>query len=83
MIVLSSGAAKSLDSSNKVHIYCEAKYKEKANLVVKLDRKYKSSLCIYLTTYCNSSSVEGLVYFDKSYTDATTAYLSESDLYCK
>jgi hypothetical protein len=81
MIVLSSSAAKSLDSSNKVHVYCEAKHKEQANLVVKLDKKYKSEICIFLTQQCFKA--EGSIYFDKSSSSATMAYLSESDLYCK
>jgi hypothetical protein len=77
--VLSSGKANSVDVGDKVHVYCETKYKNDASITVVLTPKYKASICIALVDECYKA--EGKVYIDKY--SGTNAYVSSNNTYCR
>jgi len=71
--------ALSVDGSNKVHEFCEVKYKSQADLVAKISNMRNAQLCIKIVKYC--SQAEGKVYFDNS-SSATPVYISKYDSTC-
>ena len=75
---LSGEKARGVNSQNKVFVYCQAKYRSEADLVIKPSGKQNSQICIFISKYCSASV--GKVWFDNY--SKTEAYLSRSQNSC-